>query len=119
MSLTRIIGRALLSSVFIRNGAENLRHPDPIIKATQGAEIPMPELAVKLNSGLIIAAGTLMALGVEPRIMSTTLAASLIPTTVIGHPFWDRTGQERERQQMHFLKNLALFGALLYISGQE
>lgn len=119
MSITGFIGRALLSSLFIKEGLDHLQHPDPIVRAARGAEVPEPELAVKINSGVMLGAGALMAVGVMPRLMGTALATSLIPTTVIGHPFWDKEGKERQQQQVQFLKNLALFGALLYVTSQE
>ncbi|UBV42274.1 DoxX family protein [Deinococcus taeanensis] len=116
MSVTRFIGRALLASIFIKSGLDHLQNPDPIVRAARGAEVPSPEVAVKINSGVMVGAGALMALGLLPRAASTALAASLIPTTVIGHPFWDKQGKERQQQQTQFLKNLALFGALLIVS---
>ncbi|GAA0513138.1 DoxX family protein [Deinococcus depolymerans] len=116
MSVTRFIGRALLASIFIKSGLDHLQNPDPIVRAARGAEVPEPELAVKVNSGVMVGAGALMALGLAPRAASVALAASLIPTTVIGHPFWDKDGKDRAQQQTQFLKNLALFGALLYVS---
>ncbi len=119
MTLTGFIGRALLASVFVKNGVDHLQNPDAIVKAAKGAEVPQPELAVMANSAVMVGAGTLLALGVAPKLMSTALAASLVPTTVVGHPFWDKTGREREQQQIQFLKNLALFGALLYISSTD
>lgn len=119
MSVTGFIGRALLSSLFIKQGIEHFQNPEPIVRAARGAEVPEPELAVKVNSSVMLGAGALMALGVAPRLMSTALATSLIPTTVIGHPFWDKQGKERQQQQVQFLKNLALFGALLYVTSQD
>ncbi|PTA67674.1 DoxX family protein [Deinococcus arcticus] len=119
MSVTRFIGRALLASIFIKSGLDHLQHPEPIVRAARGAEVPEPELAVKVNSGVMVGAGALLALGVAPRVSATALAASLIPTTVIGHPFWDKEGKERAQQQTQFLKNLALLGALLYLTGRE
>lgn len=119
MSVTGFIGRALLASVFIRSGLNHLQNPDPIVRAARGAEIPEPELAVKANSAVMLGAGAMLALGVAPRLASTALAVSLIPTTVIGHPFWDRQGQERAHQQTHFMKNLALFGALLAVGSRR
>ncbi len=119
MSVTKFIGRALLASVFIKNGLEHLQNPEPVVRAARGAEVPQPDLAVKINSGVMVGAGALLALGVFPRLAGTALATSLIPTTVVGHPFWDKQGKEREQQQTQFLKNLALFGALIYISGHD
>ncbi|KQR33096.1 DoxX family protein [Deinococcus sp. Leaf326] len=119
MSVTTVIGRALLASIFIKNGYDHLQNPDYIVRAARGAEVPEPELAVKLNSAVMLGAGAMLALGVAPGLAGTALAASLIPTTVVGHPFWDKQGPERQQQQIHFLKNLALFGALLAISGRR
>lgn len=118
MSVTGFIGRALLASIFIRSGLNHLQYPDPIVRAAKGAEIPEPELAVKANSAVLVGAGTMLALGIAPRLASSALAVSLIPTTVIGHPFWDRQGQERQHQETHFMKNLALFGALLVVGSR-
>lgn len=119
MSVTGFIGRALLATIFIKSGLDHLQHPDPIVRAAKGAEIPAPELAVKANSGVMLGAGALLALGIAPRLASTALAVSLVPTTVIGHPFWDKQGKERQHQQTHFLKNLALFGALLAVGSRR
>ena len=41
------------------------------------------------------------------------LAASLVPTTLAGHPFWAMPKEERAAHQTHFLKNLGLLGGLL------
>lgn len=119
MSVTQFVGRALLASIFIRSGMEHLQNPAPIVRAARGAEVPEPELAVKVNSAVMLGAGGLLALGIAPRASSAALALSLIPTTAVGHPFWDKKGAERQQQQTHFFKNLALFGALLMVGAQN
>lgn len=119
MSITKFVGRALLASIFIKSGLDHLQNPEPVVRAARGAEVPQPELAVKVNSGVMVGAGAMLALGLLPRLAGTALATSMIPTTVVGHPFWDKSGREREQQQTQFLKNLALFGALIYITGQD
>ncbi|THF68769.1 DoxX family protein [Deinococcus sp. Arct2-2] len=119
MGVTGFIGRALLASIFIKNGLDHLQNPEPIVRAAKGAEVPEPEIAVRANSAVMLGAGAMLALGVAPRFASTALAASLIPTTVIGHPFWDKSGKERSNQQAQFLKNLALFGALLAVGSRK
>ncbi|MFC6661561.1 DoxX family membrane protein [Deinococcus multiflagellatus] len=64
--MTRFIGRALLASIFIKSGLDHLQHPEPIVRAARGAEVPEPELAVKVNSGVMVGAGALLALGLAP-----------------------------------------------------
>ena len=44
------------------------------------------------------------------------LIASLIPTTVAGHPFWTiEDPAARAQQRIHFLKNSAMLGGLLLV----
>ena len=64
--------------------------------------------------GSKIVAGTMLAFGKFPRLASTALAASLVPTTLAGHRFWEEDDPEvRAQQQIHFLKNVGLLGGLL------
>src|SRR4051795_12031299 len=72
------------------------------------------ELLVKIDGGVKGVAGTMLALGKAPRLASTALAASLIPTTVAGHRFWEETDDEAKTvQQINFFKNISLLGGLL------
>ena len=64
----------------------------------------------------MVGAGALLSLGLLPRPAAGALAASLIPTTLAGHPFWKREGAERQRQLTQFLKNLAALGGLLLVA---
>ena len=80
------------------------------------AGIPRPEQAVVLNGAVMVVAGLLLSLGIAPRIAAALLIGSLIPTTIVGHPFWkDEPGPEREKQLLQFLKNLGLIGGLLMV----
>jgi uncharacterized membrane protein YphA (DoxX/SURF4 family) len=56
----------------------------------------------------------LLATGRMPRLASTVLAASIIPTTAIDHAFWDETDPDRKAQSRSlFFKNVGLLGGLL------
>ena len=62
----------------------------------------------------MLAGGALLATGRVPRLASTLLAGSLVPTTIAGHPFWRETDPVKKQQQrVQFLKNLGLLGGLL------
>jgi len=80
------------------------------------AGIPRPEEAVVLNGAVMIVAGLLLSLGIAPKIAAALLIGSLIPTTLVGHPFWkEEPGPEREKQMLQFLKNLGLISGLLMV----
>jgi uncharacterized membrane protein YphA (DoxX/SURF4 family) len=72
------------------------------------------ETLVRIDGGVKVVAGTMLALGKAPRLASTALAASLIPTTLAGHRFWEQSDPEtRTADQINFFKNLSLLGGLL------
>ena len=52
--------------------------------------------------------------GTEALPASTVLAASLIPTTVAGHRFWEETDPTAKKtQRLNFAKNASIVGGLL------
>ena len=114
------VGRVGLAAMFITGGADALWDPGP--RAGKAAELGVPlepELAVRLNGAAMLAAGAAVALGVLPRLAAATLAGTLVPTTLAGHPYWRITDPAARRQQRtHFYKNVGMLGgALLVMSG--
>jgi uncharacterized membrane protein YphA (DoxX/SURF4 family) len=119
----RPAARVLTGSTYILLGLDAVRAPGkrvelagPVLAAIR-SRVPLPgddELLVQVNAGTQVAAGTMLALGVAPRLAAAVLAASLVPTTLAGHPYWTvQDPAERAQQRIHFHKNLALIGGLL------
>lgn len=128
MKPVRTLAHAMLSSVFITGAAHTLLHPEHAAKAvtdvsdrlTVATEHAAPWLptgpvaVVRANAAVQLAGGVLLATGRLPRLASLALAATLVPTTVVGHPFWRvEDPAQRANQRNHFLKNLSLIGGLL------
>jgi putative oxidoreductase len=126
MNPVRTAARVLLSSVVIAHGARMLANPEPVARRT--AEMtdrisPLLERTglptdarslVRINGALHTLGGLLLATGHLPRLAAGVLAATLAPTTVVDHPFWNTDDPaQRTNEQLHFLKNLGLFGGLL------
>ncbi len=122
----------MVSAIFIYGGIQALRAPQghaqvakPVLdtvapavdKAVEAAPIdqrPPDETLVKIDAGVKVVAGSMLALGRFPRLAATALAASLVPTTLAGHRFWEETDEAAKQEQtVHFLKNLGLLGGLL------
>ena len=123
MRLTRGIARPLLAGIFVQGGIDTFRNPgpraqraEPVISKMSGS-LPLPddtETLVRLNAAVHVVFGLLLARGRLPRLSAAVLAASLVPTTVGGHRFWEEdTPQSRAMQRTHFAKNLAILGGLL------
>ncbi len=123
MSVVRRLARPMLAAVFVTGGLDALRHPGkrtdlaaPIVGTLSAyTGIPDdPELAVRANGALMATAGLMLATGRLPRLAGGLLAASLIPTTCAGHPFWNQSDPaNRKTDQVQFQKNLAMLGGVL------
>jgi putative oxidoreductase len=117
----RAVGRAGLAAMFITGGADAVLAPGP--RADKAAELGVPlepELAVRLNGAAMLTAGLALAVGLWPRLAAATLAGTLVPTTLAGHPYWRITDPAARRQQRtHFFKNLGLFGGALLVMAER
>lgn len=114
MSPTRSLARPLLASMFVAGGVDALRSPSTRVAAARKAGLSEPEKLVQANAGTQVVGGLALATGRLPRLSALVLAGSLVPTTLVGHPFWSETDPTaRKGQQVHFLKNLSLLGGLL------
>lgn len=111
----RRIGQALLSAVFVKSGYDVARRPGPRVDKAAKLGVPNPEMAVRANGAAMVVGGAALALNKAPRLAALGLIASLIPTTVAGHPFWELEGADRKQQEIHFLKNVGLLGGLLLV----
>jgi uncharacterized membrane protein YphA (DoxX/SURF4 family) len=111
------LGRMLLATPFIRLGFDAARQPGARVAMAAAIGVPEPDLAVRVNGWAMVGAGVALALGVVPRLAAVTLITSLIPTTAAGHAFWkEDEPAKRTGQLIHFLKNVAMIGALLQLA---
>ena len=114
--LLRLVARATLSAIFISSGVDLIQNPEGRAKRAADALPGLPELPMigRIHGATMLAAGTTMAVGILPSLSAGVLAASLIPNTYVGHPFWkEEDPGARRLQQIQFLKNVGLFGGLV------
>ena len=115
MTVSRMIARPLLASMFVVGGVNALRNAsDYAIKAKEVTDrlvplakralpqAPIPEdpaTLVRINAAVHIGAGAALATGHFPRLASTALAATLVPTTLAGHQFWNESDPAEKANQ--------------------
>ena len=113
--------RWLSASTFLIHGLEAAVDPGPgRIEAARAIHTPLPEVMVRLNGAAMVLAGVMLGLGQRPRAGAAILAASMVPTTLAGHPYWRLDAVEdadaRAEMRIHFTKNASLTGALALIA---
>jgi putative oxidoreductase len=119
MSLIKSVGQILLASMFIKGGASAFMEPGGRVSKVEASGIPQAHQAVVLNGALMVIGGTALALDLAPKSAALLLIGCLIPTTLIGHPFWqEETPAGRANNQIQFLKNLSMLGGLLIMLGE-
>ena len=134
MTVSRLIARPMLASMFLVGGANALRNADklavrarpvtdrlvPLI-AKAAPQLPLPSdpvTLVRLNGAVQVGAGLALATGRAPRLSAAVLAATLVPTTAAGHCFWEESDPTAKTQQRnHFFKNVSMLGGLLIAAG--
>ena len=114
--MIKTLGHLLLSAMFISGGSAAFLEPGARPQKVAAAGIPSAHEATILNGAVMMIAGTMLALGIAPKLSALALIGTLIPTTFVGHPFWKETDpKNRANQQIHFLKNLAMIGGLIAV----
>lgn len=113
----------MLAAVFVQSGLDAFRHPGPhveparpvVSKLAPQLRLPDdPEMLVRAHGAAMAGAGALFGIGRLPRLSSAVLAAAIVPSTYVRHPFWQEQDPEAKREQRtHFLKNLGLLGGVL------
>lgn len=127
--IIRRLARPMLSTIFIaggvnalRDSAEHAQAAKPWLDKTVGRQsenipdsVPTePETLVRIDAGVKIGAGALLALNKLPRLSSAALLGSLVPTTLANHAFWELEDEgQRQAQMTQFMKNVSLAGGLI------
>jgi uncharacterized membrane protein YphA (DoxX/SURF4 family) len=126
--LIRRIARPMLSAVFISRGVDALRSPKPAADAARptleglsklpdpvGTNVPSnAETVARVNAGVQIGGGLLLATGKLPRLASAALALSVVPGSLGGHTFWSESDPQRKTDERRaFLTDISLIGGLI------
>jgi len=126
--LIRRVARPMLSAVFIARGVDALRSPKPAADAARptleglsklpdpvGTNIPSnADTVAKVNAGVQIGGGVLLAIGRLPRVASAALALSVVPGSLGGHAFWNESDPHQKAEERRaFLTDISLIGGLI------
>lgn len=120
--IVRRIARPMLAGIFVWGGINALRYPaahapaaEPVTKPL-AAKTQLPddtELLVRANGAAMVAGGALLATGKAPRLASTLLLGTMVPTTAT-HTFWAESDPQAKANKLtQFIKDVSLMGGLL------
>ncbi|MFZ3200635.1 MAG: DoxX family protein [Candidatus Acidiferrales bacterium] len=113
---TALIGRILISQVFILAGINKFAHFSMMTGFLAAKSLPAPAFCLACAAVLEMLAGIAVLIGFQTKIAAWLLFLYVIPTTLLLHNFWAMQGTERMDSQVHFMKNLAIMGGLLLLA---
>ena len=108
-----LLSRVLFAVVIGYLALGNLLDLESAVGYAQSKGAPLASVSVPLGSLGLIAGALSVLVGVYPALGALAVIVFLVPITVSMHDFWSMEGQNRQNEQIHFLKNVGLIGGAL------
>lgn len=105
-----LFGRILIAAIFLMSGINKIMAPGETQAYMAQFGMPLPGLFLVGAILLEVGGGLSILLGAFTRWGSLALLIFMIPTTLIFH-----TDFADPNQMIHFMKNLAIIGGILYV----
>ena len=110
-----LVGRFLITAIFFVSGYHKIIGFSAVAGMMGKMGMPLPELLLVGAIVFELGGGLMVLLGWHARWGALLLAVFTIPATLMFHNFWAVDTAQYQSQLNHFMKNLAILGALVYI----
>jgi putative oxidoreductase len=117
-----LLARLIFGGVLAFSAIDNLRDLDGNIAYAEHNNVPRPNETVPFASGALLFGSIGIVLWRVPRLAALSVLTFLVPTTPIMHDFWNVDEDQKEMEQIQFIKNMGLIGgalAFLVLGGRE
>lgn len=115
-----LIGRMMFGGYFIYAGINHFMNTEALAQYAGAKNVPKPDVMVKVTGGMMIAGGTSILLGIQPKLGAAALIGFLGGVSPMMHDFWRKEDPaQRQTEMINFTKNMALLGGALTMMGVE
>lgn len=114
--LLLLIARIAIVLLFIISGYPKMLHYDGTVQYMASIGTPMPALAAIIAILMEVPAVILVILGFFTRPLAVIFIFYTLGTAVIGHHFWNMTGDAVMPNMINFYKNISISGAFLLLA---
>ncbi len=116
MMILFLLGRVILGGYFLMNAYNHLTKTEMLTGYAKSKNVPLARLAVIVSGIMMLLGGFGILLWVYLKISLVLLAIFLLCVSIQMHAFWKESDPALKMpDQINFMKNMALLGALLVI----
>lgn len=109
------IGRIMLALLFLISGLSKIGGFSKVAGYMASTGIPLAEVALVLSILIEVGGGLMLILGWRVRWAAALIFLWLIPVTLMFHNFWAADAAQYQNQFNHFMKNVTIMGAMIYV----
>ncbi|WP_165073457.1 DoxX family protein [Paludisphaera rhizosphaerae] len=114
--LVSVVGRVALSAIFLLSAVGNkIPNFNGIAELLGSKGMPAPKFMLLGAIAFLVAGSLSVILGYKTRLGALLLFIFLLPTTYLFHDFWNLSGHEAMEQNIQFMKNVSMAGAMLFL----
>lgn len=114
--LLLLIARIAIVLLFIIFGLPKMTGFDGTVQYMAKLGTPMPMLAAIIAVVMEIPAAILIVLGFFTRPIALLFVFYTLGTAIIGHPYWEMSGDAVMPNMINFYKNISIAGAFLLLA---
>jgi uncharacterized membrane protein YphA (DoxX/SURF4 family) len=112
-----LVGRILFSLIFIASGLNQLLKVNDYAAYARSKGLPAAKASAVVSGLMILVGGVFVLLGWHRFIGAGLIFVFLVLSSVTMHQFWkERDPLTMQNEMAHFMKDLALAGAALFIA---
>jgi putative oxidoreductase len=120
MGFSYALGRLVFGGFFLYSGINHFKNRKALEQYAAAKKLPNPDLAVVLSGTALTISGASLMLGLKPRLGALGVLGFLAAASPTMHDFWNQQDPgQKQNDQIHFWKNLALLGAAMALMGAE
>lgn len=112
-----LVGRILITVIFLKSGIEKITGFSAVAGMLAKMGMPFAEVLVVGAIVFELGGGLMVLLGWFARWGALLLAIFMVLATLMFHNFWAVDAAQYQDQLIHFMKNLSILGALVFIMG--
>jgi putative oxidoreductase len=106
-----------MALIFLVSAYGKIRGFDQTINAMMARGMPMTQALLTCAIVIEVVAATLLVIGWKTEWAALALIVFLVPATLYFHNYWTYPPEQVRNQRNHFMKNLTIGGALIFVMG--